>query len=56
MHDGVSFNLGLGQVYDQPMTAYLDVSKYKEEELLYNAEKSFYPVVIVLQTGNLLYQ
>ena len=54
MHDGVSFNLGLGQVYDQPMTAYLDVSKYKEEELLYNAEKSFYPVVIVLQTGNLL--
>jgi hypothetical protein len=43
------YEKGLSQIYEQPSNQYLDISIYKEEELLYNAEQNYYPVVIVLQ-------
>lgn len=47
------YEKGLSQIYEQPSNQYLDISIYKEEELLYNAEQNYYPVVIVLQVGKL---
>jgi len=48
-HQTTRFEKGFGILYNQPASEYLDISKYGEEELFYNPDTSFYPVVIVLQ-------
>ncbi len=46
------YERGLSQVYEQPSSDYLDLSLFKEEELVFNGEENYFPVVIVLSTGN----
>jgi len=44
----VHYERGLGQVFEQPPSEYLDTSVFKEEELQMNQELGFFPVVIVI--------
>jgi len=47
-----TFPRGLEQFYEQPTDQALDVSRFTEEELTYNSERSYYPVAIVLQAAS----
>jgi len=49
----VSLKRGLRQFFEQPASDYLDVTSYKEQDLLYNGDQGMYPIVIVLQSSDL---
>jgi len=48
----ITFQKGLGQLYEQPTREYMDVSQFKEGDLFYTEESTTYPVVIVVDTEN----